>query len=159
MKYKILIVLIWVLSNLSAQTQAELSLRKTVASFNADTTLLLAKNDTTKMLNGVRNSMTSFSPAEFKQVIADSCYSTFVDYISVSNGSIGNTTIVFDKTIENPKVFATPIFTTQLASGTGNFSWYVHNVMETECQISIHNNNVSGLISIGFNLRVCPDGF
>jgi len=57
MKYKILIVLVWVFSNLNAQTQAELALRKTVTSFNSDTADLFAKRDTNKFANGIRASI------------------------------------------------------------------------------------------------------
>ena len=68
MKYKILIVLVWVFSNLNAQTQAELALRKTVTSFNSDTADLFAKRDTNKSANGIRAS-----------IYQDTAFTKFVD--------------------------------------------------------------------------------
>lgn len=127
---------------------------KTKASFNADTALLFAKRDTGEMLDRVR-----FTPAMYKQVIADSCYSTLVNYFSVANGSIGSVTVTYGKTIDNARVRVTPIFTTQIAAGLGDFVWYVHNITSSQCEISVHNNAASGLISIGFDVRVCPKGF
>lgn len=45
------------------------------------------------------------------------------------------------------------------AAGLGDFIWYVHNITSSQLEISVHNNAATGLISIGFDVRVCPNGY
>jgi len=99
MKYKILILLIWVLSNISAQTQYEASLKKTVASFNTDTSTLLAKRDTSKFASDIRNSVAS----RFQ----DSCVSGITASRLLGASSSETRNISFGKTITNPQVLLT----------------------------------------------------
>ena len=147
-------------SQLSVNSAGKLiGIANTVLITASDTTQLLAKRDTAKMLNGVRASIELFSSNSYKQMIADSCYSTVIDFFTVNNGSIGSVTVTYGKTIYNARVQITPVFTTQITAGLGDFVWYVHNVITTQCEISVHNNAATGLISIGFDVRVCPDGY
>ena len=99
MKYKILILLIWVFSNINAQTQYEASLNKTIASFNTDTSTLLAKRDTSKFASDIRNSVSS----RFQ----DSCLSGVTVSRLLDASSSESRSVSYGKTITNPQVLLT----------------------------------------------------
>lgn len=124
----------------------------------SDTSQLLAKRDTQKLANGIRNSIQPFTAANFKQVIADSCYTASFD-LNVASGATDDTTLPFGKTIQSPVLTRLTInVPSPISTSLTGFFIYVSSLGTTSAVLHFYNSS-SATITPRVNVQVCPNGF